>query len=1156
MSDQKYNALVVGAGISGIRAALDLAQQDCRVALIDKSPAMGGLLNQLDFQFPSTHCGMCKMLPLVHRDRSSQFCLRKGLFHENIDLMLSTELSDLAGEPGNFAVKLHQRPTWVDPGRCVGCGLCESVCPETVPDCFNEGLSSHKAIYLPVPHAIPNAYVIDLAACSRCGACEEICPTDAVTLSQSNRKNFNILVVDDELSIRDSLKEWLEDEAFTVDMAASGAEALEKLKAQTYQLMLTDIKMPEMSGTALLQKAKQAYPDLCVVMMTAYATVETAVEAMKTGAEDYLIKPFDPDTLVPMVILIYQDIEAARDREITVDTVILATGTSFYDPADEKNIYGYGIYPNVLTGIEFERMISHSGPGGGGLNRLDNGRPVQKIAWIQCVGSRDIQHNADFCSSICCMAAIKEAVLAKTLSIEPVDTVVFYMDMRTWGKSFQQYYDAAEQEHGVRFERCRIHSLSQDNLTGDLVVRYVSGSGRTVKELFDMAVLSVGQRPGNKTEHLSRICELPLNAWGFFSTRPFSTIQTPQDGILAAGSATGLKDIAESVISASAAARSASQIITSQNRHIKPPVKEMPDDQTTKTDNAPFRDVSREPVVLFVGVCTCSGRLNQWVDPDALARYFSMDPDIIRVAFINQACTADGWQQMKKEISDCLANRVLIGACHPYVFLKKIRELAQTVRLDPSLMDVADIMAPVFRAVAEEKKDIQAICTGVFSALNSGAESMKRMEPINPQPIPIAQKTLVIGGGIAGMTAALAVADAGYGVDLIEKSDRLGGNLNWLHQTIEGVSLKDFLTDTVDAVEKHPLVNIFMSSRLISFEGSAGQFYSTIENEEKKAVDVTHGAVILATGGHEAKTAAFGYGTHEAIVTQKELEIRLAENQIDPAQAGTVVMIQCVDSRQGSRNYCSRVCCPTALKQARHLKQLNPEANIYILYRDMMTCGFSESFFTRARNEGVIFMTYDRENPPAVDTGAGQITVSLTEPVLKMPVEISADLVVLATGIVPDFSDDLASLLGIPKDSHGFFQEAESKWRPLDAIKEGIFACGIVHSPRSATEAADTGRAAAQRAISLISKPAYLPDKTMAIVRHSLCSLCERCIETCPYGARMFNLDHTLIQINELMCQGCGACAAVCPNDASVLPGHSGRRMLGTIDAVFEQLHN
>jgi len=261
-----------------------------------------------------------------------------------------------------------------------------------------------------------------------------------------------------------------------------------------------------------------------------------------------------------------------------------------------------------------------------------------------------------------------------------------------------------------------------------------------------------------------------------------------------------------------------------------------------------------------------------------------------------------------------------------------------------------------------------------------------------------------------------------------------------------------------------------------------------------------------------------------------------------------------VDSRKEPRNYCSRVCCPTALKQARLLKELNPDAGIYILYRDMMTVGFSETFFTRARNDNVTFMAYDWKTPPQVTADDDALTVALTEPVLNLPVEISADLVVLATGIVPDLPDELADRIGIQKDPDGFFQEAESKWRPLDAIREGIFACGIVHSPRSAAEAADTGRAAARRAIGLLSRPAYIPDKTVAMVRHSLCSLCEKCIAACPYGARMFDLEHTRIQVNPLMCQGCGACAAVCPNDASILPGLSPRRMLGVIDAVFEPI--
>ena len=1160
-----YNALVVGAGISGIRSALDLAQTGCRVLIIDKSPAMGGLLKQLDFQFPSNHCGMCRMLPLVHRDRGGQFCLRKGLFHENIDLILSAEISGLSGEPGNFTVKIHEKPTWVDPDRCVGCGLCETVCPETVPDCFNEGLSTHKAIYLPIPHSIPNPYVIDLAACTRCGACADICPTNAVLLSGADRKNFTILVVDDELSIRDSLKEWLEEEGFSVDMAASGAEALEKLKAHPFHLMLTDIKMPEMSGTDLLHAAKAAHPDLCVVMMTAYATVETAVEAMKTGAEDYLIKPFEPETLLPMVIRLYQDLEAARDREITAETIILGTGTSFYDPADKKNIFGYGIFPNVVTNIEFERLISHSGPDGGNLTRLDNGRPVKKIAWIQCVGSRDIQNNADYCSTICCMAAVKEALLAKALGEEAIETVIFYMDMRAWGKSFQRYVDTAVHDHQVRFERCKIHSLTLDEATGDLVVRYISTADTAAEETFDMVVLSVGQRPADKTQNLSRICDLPLTGQGFPETLPFTGSRTPRDGIFAAGSAAGLRDISESLILASAASREASRLIRPKGEDGGA----SPSTSSAASDTRQiYRDVSREPIALFVGICTCAGRFDQWVDQAALTRYFSLDPEIVKISFVHQVCTADGWESLSKDISASRANRVLIAACHPYVFLKKIRKLSRTLGLDPSLIDVVDIMTPVFQAQAQEKNQEQAqdqtndekdggqMGDNLFSRISQGTAALKQADPTVPQDMPIFQNVLVIGAGIAGMTASLSIADAGFTVDLIETTDRLGGNLNWLDQTIDGLSLRDLMEETIAAAGKHPCISIHKEARLTSCEGTAGQFHSTIETggEQKQVQNLEHGAVIVATGGHEAKTASFGHGTHPSIITQKALETRLHKKEITAHQMDTVVMILCVDSRKEPRNYCSRVCCPTALKQARQLRELNPETNIYILYRDMMTVGFSETFFTRARNDNVTFMAYPPETPPAVNTENDTLTVTLTEPVLKLPVEISADLVVLATGIVPELPDELAHVLGIQKDQDGFFQEAESKFRPLDAIREGIFACGIAHSPRSAPEAADMGRAAAQRALSLISNPAYVPDITIASVRHSLCSLCERCIAACPYGARMFDLEHTRILVNPLMCQGCGACAAVCPNDASVLPTLSARRMLGAVDAVFERI--
>ncbi len=556
-------ALVVGAGIGGIRAALDLAEFGYGVTLIDRSPHLGGILSQLDYQFPTDRCGMCKMLPLVDRDASSQYCLRKGLFHENIEILLSTEIASAAGEPGHFQVMLTQHPNWVDADRCTGCGGCVNVCPVEVPDGFNAGLARRKAIFLPVPHAIPNPYVIDFAACTRCGACEEVCPTQAIQLPEQERGEFHILVVDDELIVRDSLKEWLAEEGFSVDMAASGSEALDQLTKQTYHLMLLDIKMPGMDGVEVLQKAKESLPDLNVIMMTAYATVETAVEAMKIGALEYLIKPFDPETMVPMVLRIYQNFAAAEGRQLEIGAIVLCGGTDFYDPASGKNIFGYGVYPNVVTSLEFERMLSGTGPFAGRLVRPLDGKPVHKVAWIQCVGSRDIQMDADFCSNICCMDAIKEALVAKEKTTEDLETTIFYMDMRTFGKSFQRYREQAESVHGVRFERGRVHSVIQDEETGDMIIRSVDISGKPIEAPFDMVVLTVGQRPAGGTSELAEILGLELNPWGFGNTAPFSLTRTSRSGILLGGSFAGLKDIGDSVTQASAAALSASRVIHS-----------------------------------------------------------------------------------------------------------------------------------------------------------------------------------------------------------------------------------------------------------------------------------------------------------------------------------------------------------------------------------------------------------------------------------------------------------------------------------------------------------------------------------------------------------------------------------------------------------------
>jgi heterodisulfide reductase subunit A len=1138
-------ALVVGAGISGIRAALDLAETGYGVTLIDRADHIGGILSQLDFQFPTNGCGMCKMLPLVERDASSQFCLRKGLFHENIDLRLSTRIVSIEGQAGHFIVMLRKAPTGVDPQRCVGCGLCRMVCPVEAPEDFNAGLGVRKAIYLPVPHTIPNTYVIDGSVCNHCGECRKVCPTGAIDLAIGRWGGFRILVVDDELIVRESLRDTLREDRFQVEAAESGAQALEMLAAESFHLMLTDIKMPGMDGVELLKAAKAAHPDLSVLMMTAYAAVETAVEAMKIGALDYLVKPFDPDVLIPMVIKVAEAFQAAEDQKLDVGAIVLCGGTGYFDPGQGKNPYGYGINPHVLTSLEFERLLSGAGPTGGRLVRPHDGRPVAKVGWLQCVGSRDLQAEADYCSSVCCMFAVKEAMLAKDKAEGDLDAAVFYTDMRTFGKPFERYRLKAEKEYGIRFERGRIHTVTADPETGSPVIRYVALDGSDRLEIFDLLVLAVGQRPSAATHQLAELAGLGLNSWGFVDTTAFHPGRTATKGITVGGSFTGLREIGESVIHASAAALEASAVIHAAGGGLA--LKPGPE--------AAVRDVSRQLPKVLIGVCTCQDRLSACMDRDELEARLAADPAVDQVLFVDRLCTAGGWDQLEARLADGHANRLLIGACHPYLFAAGLRKLARRCGLDPALMDVAQIW---HATAGVDSPQNRAPFRLDLSPLYMGLARIQKTEPKAVAAVPVVRSALVVGGGIAGMTAALSIADHGFPVVLVEKAEALGGNLRWLQRIVGGADPRALLTETVQQVKSHPRIRVLCGSRVASSEGQVGRFITTVENAEAAGETIEHGVVVLATGGREAPTQSYGYGTSGRIVTQKELETKLASGELDPGDWDCVVMIQCVDSREEPRNYCSRLCCTTAMKHALHLKAKYPQISIYVLYRDIMTYGFNERFFTEARRAGVIFIPYNPADKPQVaadgptEAEDNLVRVIAKDPILGRPIEVEADLVVLATGVVSELPSSLAAAFGAETDADGFFAEAESKWRPVDGLKEGVFACGLALSPRSIPESVATAGAAAQRCLKILSREKLPGAKVVAMVRHSLCSLCERCIAACPYHARSLGPDLDRVLVNAAMCQGCGDCAAECPNGAAVLQGFSDPQMLDVIDAALD----
>ena len=555
-----------------------------------------------------------------------------------------------------------------------------------------------------------------------------------------------------------------------------------------------------------------------------------------------------------------------------------------------------------------------------------------------------------------------------------------------------------------------------------------------------------------------------------------------------------------------------------------------------------YRDVSRELPKILVVVCRCGHRLASISDPEEIARPLKTDPSVCQVAFLEQTCTAQGWGSIVELAEKHQPNRILVGACLPYLYARKLRELGDQTGLDPALTEVVDM---AYHSVASPPSP-----DALVSTLQMGIARLRHADPSPSASVPIHQEALVVGGGIAGMTAALGIADHGFQVHLVEQADQLGGNLTWLQKTLERDDIKTLLDDTRVKVEKHPRIQTHPRTRVIAAYGQVGCFHTTIQDEEGETHTLEHGVTILATGGTEATTTSYSYGTSDAIVTQRELEQKLADGSLDPAQLTSVVMIQCVDSREEPRNYCSRVCCASALKHALALKSQNPDLLIYVLYRDMMSYGFAETFFTQARKAGVIFIRYDLKEKPRVRVEEDAVYTDAFDPILERRLEIKADLVVLGTGVVPALPEYLTHAFGVSADPDGFFQEAESKWRPVDSIKEGVFACGLVHSPRSVSESIAMAEAAAQRALRLLSRRHLPAGKVTAKVRHSLCSLCERCIEACPYGAREIDLEAEQIRINPAMCQGCGSCATACPNSASILDGYSIRQMLDVIDAA------
>jgi heterodisulfide reductase subunit A len=1018
--------MVIGGGIGGMRAALDLADAGIKVYLVENTPCLGGRVAQLGFMFPQHDCVLCR-----GTSDHGYGCTRPSISpayiqhnrHPNIEIMTDTQVIDIAGQAGDFSVSLRQEPRYVDPARCIDCGYCAEVCPVDLPDSYQQGLAFHKAIYKVAARAAPDAYVIDRGDyCDDCGKCAEVCPSRAINLDDHPR--------------------------FT---------------------------------------------------------------------------------------------------SVGVGAIILALGFQAYDPSELEE-FGYGNYPDVLQAMDYERLASRSGPTEGVLLRPSNNQQPRSIAWLQCIGSRD-QKNA-YCSSICCMYATKEAILAKQRLGKDVDCHIFIMDERAFNKEYSAYFARARQEYGVRYTHCRVSAIQEDPLTHELILSYAEPDGQLRQERVEMAILATGLQPPGSAKHFTDLLDLELNEYGFCRTDKFTPLQTSHSGVYVCGAFSSPKEISETILDASGAAAEVMRLLN-ERLNTYPITREWP--FLSSNNLPPERDLAGEAPKVGVYVCSCGGTIGEALDLTGVAGQAAHFDGVSSASVVAFACFPETIRQIQEDIQKNQLNRVVIAACsnrtHDSLFQRAVRQ----VGLNPYLVELVNLKAQCSRVhrwqseLANRKAlELVRIATGRVLLNQAVHKKMHRCRP----------SVLVIGGGVAGMTAALAIADSGYQVHLVERSEVLGGNLQNIYYVAEGYNPRRLGRDLINRVRAHQNVRALTRTEVIRSEGHAGFFRSdlmtTNPNGSRETFRIEHGVTIVATGGREGNWHP--WLSTPKVITQQQLEEKIIHNPKEIAAAKDVVMIQCVQP-PGVKPYCSRVCCTNTIKNAIRLKLFNPACNVSILYKNIVTYGFREEFYNEARKLGVVFIRYTDEDPPSVEEAGDEVHVQVRDLALNRWLNLRADLVPLSMSVVPaEGNRQLAELLGVPLSSEGFFQEAQMKLRPMDFMREGIFLAGMAHYPKFIEESISQALAAAARALTLLSQgdSLYLGG-VVAEVDPNKCVGCLTCTRTCPFGIPKVIQEEGRRGVGGLggaafidaaQCQGCGTCTGECPANAIQLVNYSDEQIM------------
>jgi heterodisulfide reductase subunit A len=1019
MTTKVGSVAVIGGGIAGIQASLDLAAQGFKVYLLENNPSIGGRMVQLDKTFPTLDCAMCILGPkLVDVQR-----------HPNIELLSYCQPQGLEGSAGNFTLKYVKKARYVEEDLCTGCGICEENCPTWQYDDFNDGLTrkdkkgrekaGRKTISIPFPQAVPKVAYLSPETCTffqkgKCKICQKKCDAGAVNYDQKDEE--------------------------------------------------------------------------CI---------------------------------------------------INVGAVIATTGFDPFDVKKEERFH-FGEYPNVFTTLQFERLLNASGPTGGEVIRRSDGKHPKRIAFLQCVGSRDLSIKKEYCSAACCMFAIKEAIMAKEHDPE-VEAYIFYMDIRAFGKGFEEFYKRAINEFGIKFIKSRFYEIEQNPENNNLLLKYEdflkTPSINTVE--MDMVVLSTGMDPTSHSEFLEGCLHLDLDHNGFVKVNPTKPIESSVPGVYVCGVASGPKDIPDTVAQASGAAAKAS-ILLKDSRGA-----EVEEQKYPRPIDVDPTDESR----IGVFVCHCGHNIASVVDVQDVAEYAKTFPNVKYATDPMYACAADTQLLIKEKIKEHNLNRIIVASCTPRTHEPLFRSTLKEAGLNEFLFELTNLREHVSWVHPDEKVEATVKAKDM---LRGAIARTCRLEPLLKEKIPIVQKAVVVGGGVTGMTSALDIARGGFPVYLIEKEDQLGGellNIPQLHNELKGA---DIAKDLIEQVNAERNITLFTGATIKKLTGAVGNYTGTVNGQE-----IEFGAAILATGAEPfIPEGYYRYGEDSKVMTQREFEL-----DFDIKNPQNVVMIQCVGSREDEspRTYCSRICCTTAMKNSIRIKERNPEANIFVLFKDIRTYGDIEELYLKARQLGVVFIGYTDENKPIVhpngDVEVFDITIG---ELLRIP---NPDLVLLSTPLVPKPNDELSQLFKVPRGADKFFLEAHVKLRPIDFATDGVFLAGTAHYPKFIHESIYQASGAAVRVMSLLAPGYLLSEGAISEVDEEMCRGCGRCEEICPYKAielheREIELETRTIKtikahVNPGVCKGCGLCVVTCPVSAIKISHFQNETISAQVDAIL-----